>query len=573
MRERSRTSRAKHVCLCYVTAPTCPLSVGTKPFCQRHDLSGTSSPHLGTCTTGERLSYISSSPTSARSHLEPAMALSTLLRRVPLQLPFHLQAARTFASVIEPRVGRHVAQPLYFKDEPVTPTVRTVLPGPNTKEILARLDQYQDTRSIVFVADYQKSRGNYVVDADGNTFLDLYCQIASLPVGYNNQALLDLVKTPEFATALANRPALGVAPNNDWVDSVEQAFMKVAPKGLTNIFTAMCGSCANESAYKAAFMYHQRLRRGFETPFSFEELSTCMRNQAPGSPDLSILSFRRAFHGRLFGSLSTTRSKAIHKLDIPSFDWPQADFPQLKYPLIEHEKYNRAEEQRCLDLVVNILKTWHNPVVAVVVEPIQAEGGDNHASAAFFRSLRQVCLDHNTLFIVDEVQTGVGATGTFWAHSKWDLTTPPDIVTFSKKFQAAGYYYRPELRPNAPYRNYNTWMGDQVRAMQAAEIVREIETKNLLENVRDVGEYLMHELAGIAARRRGTLLNLRGEGTFIAFDMEDGPARDKFIGDMRGVGVNMGGCGDRAVRLRPMLVFQKRHADIFLDRVEEVLSK
>ncbi|RUS30108.1 4-aminobutyrate transaminase gata [Jimgerdemannia flammicorona] len=488
-----------------------------------------SSPHLGTCTTGECLSYISSSPTSARSHLEPAMALSTLLRRVPLQLPFHLQAARTFASVIEPRVGRHVAQPLYFKDEPVTPTVRTVLPGPNTKEILARLDQYQDTRSIVFVADYQKSRGNYVVDADGNTFLDLYCQIASLPVGYNNQALLDLVKTPEFATALANRwvfacfPALGVAPNNDWVDSVEQAFMKVAPKGLTNIFTGVCG----------------------------------------------------------FGILASKSGPGCHlshhvltKLPLPFKNPPlQADFPQLKYPLIEHEKYNRAEEQRCLDSVVNILKTWHNPVVAVVVEPIQAEGGDNHASAAFFRSLRQVCLDHNTLFIVDEVQTGVGATGTFWAHSKWDLTTPPDIVTFSKKFQAAGYYYRPELRPNAPYRNYNTWMGDQVRAMQAAEIVREIETKNLLENVRDVGEYLMHELAGIAARRRGTLLNLRGEGTFIAFDMEDGPARDKFIGDMRGVGVNMGGCGDRAVRLRPMLVFQKRHADIFLDRVEEVLSK
>ncbi|RUS14852.1 4-aminobutyrate aminotransferase [Endogone sp. FLAS-F59071] len=536
---------------------------------------------------------------------------SALLTRAPLILrpvtAFH--AKRTFASVVEPRVGRHASQTSFFPDEPATPHLKTSLPGPKTSEILSRLDQYQDTRPIIFAAgpcflffldnqlktrfphrpnhpqiyarllpshivpDYSKSLGNYIVDADGNTFLDLYCQIASLPIGYNNPALLDLVKKPEFATALVNRAALGVAPNKDWIDSVEQAFMKVAPKGLTNIFTSMCGSCSNENAYKAAFIYHQRVQRGMNTPFSAEDLNSCMNNQAPGSPNLSILSFRHAFHGRLFGSLSTTRSKAIHKLDVPSFNWPQADFPQLKYPLSEHKSDNQKEEQRCLAQVSELLKTWSSPVVAVVIEPVQSEGGDNHASPQFFRSLRDLCQKQKVLFIVDEVQTGVGATGTFWAHEKWNLETPPDIVTFSKKFQAAGYYYRAELRPNVPYRIYNTWMGDPVRAMQAVTIVKEVEEKNLLANVRDVGSYVMQELEGIAGRSGGKVQNVRGEGTFIAFDMKDGAARDKFVADMRNAGVNMGGCGERAVRLRPMLVFQKRHADVFLDRMEEVVRK
>jgi 4-aminobutyrate aminotransferase / (S)-3-amino-2-methylpropionate transaminase len=102
----------------------------------------------------------------------------------------------------------------------------------------------------------------------------------------------------------------------------------VAPKGLNQITTMACGSCANENAYKAIFMwYRQKQRMG---DFSPEELSSCMINQAPGSPDLSILSFHGAFHGRTMGVLSTTHSKAIHKLDVPAFDWPIASFPIYK---------------------------------------------------------------------------------------------------------------------------------------------------------------------------------------------------------------------------------------------------
>ena len=187
-----------------------------------------------------------------------------------------------------------------------------------------------------------------------------------------------------------------------------------------------------------------------------------MDNRSPGSPQLSVLSFRSGFHGRLFGSLSATRSKAIHKVDIPAFDWPSAPFPELKYPLESNEAANAAEETRCLEEFERILVESQStrPVAAVIIEPILSEGGDKHASPSYFRQLRSISKKHGAFFIVDEVQTGVGATGTFWAHEHWGLPQgeEPDFVTFSKKMQAAGVYHKRETRPSAPYRSYNTWM-------------------------------------------------------------------------------------------------------------------
>lgn len=187
-----------------------------------------------------------------------------------------------------------------------------------------------------------------------------------------------------------------------------------------------------------------------------------MVNQTPGSPELSILSFKSGFHGRLFGSLSATRSKAIHKVDIPAFDWPCAPFPQLSYPLSEHAAANAAEEKRCLEAYEEILiaQKATKPVAAVIIEPVLSEGGDKHASPDYFRQLRLLARKHGAYFIVDEVQTGVGATGKFWAHEHWGLQEgeEPDFVTFSKKMQGSGVYHKKETRPASAYRIYGTWM-------------------------------------------------------------------------------------------------------------------
>lgn len=320
--------------------------------------------------------------------------------------------------------------------------------------------------------------------------------------------------------------------------------MTVAPKGLDMLVTSLCGSSANETAFKAAFMaYRQRERGSRDAPFTQEELDSCMVNQKPGTPQLSVLSFKSGFHGRLFGSLSATRSKAIHKIDIPAFDWPVAPYPTLQYPLNEHVKENEAEEARCLQEYEQILienkKT--RPVAAVIIEPILSEGGDRHASNNFYRQLRLIAKKHDAFFIVDEVQTGVGATGTFWAHEKWGLKEgeEPDFVTFSKKMQQAGIFHKSETRPNQPYRNYNTWMGDPMRTLQAREIIRVIKEFNLVEHTRQTGDVLTKALNDVLSRHQNLVSNHRGQhvATFQAFDFINPAARDAFVGKMRANGV------------------------------------
>lgn len=482
-----------------------------------------------------------------------------------------VRQASAAAALKSSSVDRH-EQP-FFPDEPTGPIVRTEIPGPQSKKAIAHLDRVFDTRSLNMMANYQNSFGNYIADLDGNVLLDVYAQIASIPVGYSNPSLLLAATSPDMASALINRPALGNFPQHDWAEILETGILKVAPKGLNQVFTATAGSDANELAYKAAFMWRrQKERGGAAVDFTPEEVNTTMNNQSPGSPNLSIMSFKSGFHGRLFGSLSTTRSKPIHKMDMPAFDWPQAPFPQLKYPLEQHAEENAKEESRCLAEAEEIIKTFHSPVAAIIIEPVQSEGGDNHASPAFFKGLREITRRHDVLMIVDEVQTGVGATGKFWAHEHWNMQDPPDMVTFSKKAQAAGYYFgNPELRPNKPYRQFNTWMGDPARALLFRAIINEVARLNLVENTAETGAYLYDGLERLASKFPSEIQNLRGkgQGTFIAWDS---PRRDEVLKKAKSVGINIGGSGERAVRLRPMLIFQKRHADIFLEGLEKVLQ-
>ena len=142
-----------------------------------------------------------------------------------------------------------------FPGEPSSPHVVTSqIPGPKSKELSDRIGTFQENRTHGFVVDYAKSQGNWIADADGNVLLDMFAQIASIAIGYNNPDLLALAKTDEFITATMNRAALGSFPPTNWQELVETSFGTVKPDGLNNIFTAMCGSCANENAFKASFM-------------------------------------------------------------------------------------------------------------------------------------------------------------------------------------------------------------------------------------------------------------------------------------------------------------------------------
>lgn len=301
-----------------------------------------------------------------------------------------------------------------------------------------------------------------------------------------------------------------------------------------------------------------------------------MINQTPGAPKLSILSFKGAFHGRTLGVLATTHSKYIHKIDIPSFDWPIASFPQYKYPLEENVRENQAEDDRCLAEVEDLIVQYKNkgiPVAGIVSEPIQSEGGDNEASPEFFQRLQRIAKKHGAALLIDEVQTGGGPTGKLWCHEHFNLDSPPDVVTFSKKLQLGGYFHTSDLKPAQPYRVFNTWMGDPGKLLLLETILDVIKRDSLLDNVNRVGNKLKQGLLD-AQRDYPSLLNsARGRGTFLAINVKNTALRDDIVNRLKQKGVQSGGCGDIAIRFRPALIFEEKHVDIFLDKFNQVLKE
>ncbi|CAF1330480.1 unnamed protein product [Adineta steineri] len=462
-----------------------------------------------------------------------------------------------------------------LSQEPSGTKMKTEIPGPKSKEFIQTLEKTQNAMSTIFVLDLQKSIGNYAVDVDGNIMLDVYEQIASLALGYNHPAIQQVFQDPKNLSLLVNRPALGAHPTPEFIKQIECTLLPIAPTGLRYVQPMMCGSCANENALKAIFAWHGNKKRDGK-PFSTEDLKSSMYNKAPGCPSVSIMSFKGGFHGRTIGVLSCTHSVPIHKVDFPSFDWPIASFPRYKYPLKENERENQKEDERCLAHVEELFHEYESkqkPVVGVLVEPIQSEGGDIHGSPSFFQKLQKITKQNNAALVIDEVQTGLGATGKFWAHEHFSLPDSPDIVTYAKKFQAAGYFAKAEFQPKQPYRIFNTWMGETAKLLVLDAILKTVNQENLLENTRKTGNILLNGLENLSEQYPQLILNVRGRGTFCAFDMPNTTIRDKFLVQMRNTGIQMGGCGTVTVRFRPALIFTEKHANIVLDKLSQVAKQ
>ncbi|XP_057306477.1 4-aminobutyrate aminotransferase, mitochondrial-like [Hydractinia symbiolongicarpus] len=454
------------------------------------------------------------------------------------------------------------------------PSMKTEVPGPKSKEKIAALSKYKRTEQMHMIGDFEKSKGNYFVDVDGNVYLDVFQQISSLPLGYNHHALAETAKSPAVQNGLLNRSAQGFCPDKDMLERMENTLMKVAPKG-TIAQQMMCGSCANENALKAAFMRYNAIRRGCYEPTELE-LETCMQGKGPGSPeDLCILSFTSGFHGRTLGTLAVSHSKALHKFDMPAWPWPVAPFPKLKYPLEEHVEENQEEEMRCLDQMNRVIKESNERglyVAGVIVEPLQSEGGDNHASANFFAGVQAIAKQYNAAFIVDEVQTGGGCSGKWWMHETWNLPSPPDMVTFAKKMLIGGFYFSEEFMPKHTMRIFNTWIGDPVRAAMLETVINVVESDGLLQRTQKSGAAILQNLYELQKLYPDLIFDARGVGNLCAVSCENTEIRNNLVAHLRGLGLQIHGCGDFAVRFRPALIFTEKHAALSADIFDTALS-
>lgn len=408
------------------------------------------------------------------------------------------------------------------------------------------------------VIDLERSHGSVIVDAlHGNEYLDCYGYFATLPLGHNHPKMKDEGFRRSLMTAALANPA-----NSDIYSQEFAAFVKIfrtlaVPDDFRYLFFVSGGALAVENAMKAAFDWKvQKNRvRGIE-----------------GGGD-KILHFKDAFHGRSGYTLSVTNTDPTKTEGFPQFDWPRISTPYIEFP-IDRGAVAKKEEAACAEIEAAFERDPAG-IAAILIEPIQAEGGDHHFRPDFFSKLREYANRHEALLIFDEVQTGLGVTGTMWAYEQTSVT--PDLICFGKKTQVCGIMSTrriDEIKTNVFHtssRINSTWGGnltDMVRCARYLEIINE---DGLVENAAIVGAHLkegLNELSGDFE----SVTNVRGTGLLVAMDLPSGDVRNRVWQGCWDRGLAVLACGPRSIRLRPPLVFSEDQAAEALGTLREVLE-
>jgi L-lysine 6-transaminase len=419
-----------------------------------------------------------------------------------------------------------------------------------------------DGFNLVF--DFEKSRGAWVHDArTGREYLDFCTFFASNPIGYNHPEMKD----PDFLSTLHRvaqlKPALSDFYSVEYAQFVDTLSRLAKPSYMKYVFFVEGGALGIENALKAAFDW--KVRRNKARGFA-------------GEKGTQVLHFREAFHGRTGYTLSLTNTDPVKTDYFPKFKWPRVENPKLRFPLTpEVERDVVAAEQRSLDEIEKAFADNPDDIAAIIIEPIQAEGGDNHFRPRFLQALQAAARKHDCFFIVDEVQTGVGLTGRMWAHEHFGLQ--PDALAFGKKTQVCGCMVGPRVdeEPENVFkvssRINSTWGGGLTDMVRFGRYLEIIEGDRLVENARVVGDHLLRGLREVERGSGGKLANARGRGLMIAFDLPTPELRGKAHQALLANGLLLLTCGVRTIRFRPPLNLTAAEADRGLEIVRKTLKE
>ncbi len=426
------------------------------------------------------------------------------------------------------------------------------------------LSRYILNDGLEMVLDMQKSQGAHLVDRlSGKTYVDMFTFFASNPLGMNHPKL----RSDERFLERLMDAALNKVSNSD-VYTLHMArfvstFGRVAmPDYLPKAFFISGGAMAVENALKVAFDW--KVRKNFKKGYRYEK-------------GHQILHFEQAFHGRSGYTMSLTNTVPMKTAYFPKFDWPRVVNPKANVPLTD-ENLERILKQEAR-AVAQIKQHFHarkDDIAGIILEPIQGEGGDNHFRPEFLHTLRTLADENEALLIFDEVQTGVGLTGAFWAHQSYGVR--PDLIAFGKKTQVCGVLCSnriDDVKDNVfqlPSRINSTWGGNLVDMVRFDRILEIIEEDHLVENAAEMGQHLQTRLRQFTDKT-DVVMNARGRGLMCALDVTTPALRDAIKRQCFEDGLMILGCGPASLRFRPSLTVTHADIDEAMDILEQTVHK
>ena len=429
----------------------------------------------------------------------------------------------------------------------------------NVHEVLRR---HQLADGYPFVFDLERSHGPWLHDAkSGKDYLDCFTCFASWPIGYNHPGMAEPAFRRELDLAAANNPSNSDLYTEAMARFVEAFATRVTPAGFPHHFWVSGGALAVENTLKTAFDWKAR--------------KLGRTDLAADCDDLSVLHFRQAFHGRSGYTLSLTNTDQVKIGLFPKLRWPRVHNPALRFDLDGKISGDPAvSEARALAEIDAAFAERGRTIAAILIEPMQGEGGDNHFRSEFLQALRRIADEREALLIFDEVQTGFFGTGSPWMWQQKGVA--PDLVAFGKKTQVCGFYANrrvEEVEGNVfarAGRINSTWGGnlaDMVRCRRFIELILE---ERMHENVARMGERFLAGLRRIG-RERGQISNVRGVASLIAFTLESPAARDELLKQMRERQLLALKSGSDSIRFRLPFVLQAAEVDQALERIEACL--